>query len=1043
MSSCHHLAWLRHVRNERTGEVVLEDTGRLSRVIKELPKQASQTPQIALFIGTKTKDAAVKQIFSRNNIGRRGEKGNVNLRLDTVSINSDAPLLFAESSPSVQSATERSHLLCHETVAYPTRWEPSPYSISDIIFSRLYFLFCDVVCMFADDFSTQADVAEQLMTWIEIGGPKSLPEKIRPRLLIVISESSPYNELLDALHLRSVELGECFSVVRLFRLAGDYLSPLARYQRLRDEVYRQREEVANTKNGHQMLFSAVHLMSFFEKAVQHTARTISQEFNFIAAARCDNMVESDYLGHLKNFITLSQDYKTPYDSVASCIASSIIMDAYPPRMHSFSIQSIFSTIYKPYCYKALQDSYNSLCARHMCGEIERHCCDLFEKLQREYISSSRLHWGNMRTLDGSVALFRSNKTCLHCLRRPPERHLSCGHSICDECIRIFGTAIPCREGRIRIRCIYDDGNLLLDLKPRTAGARIMAIDGGGSRGVTPLEFMKELQKLLQDCPLHEMVDVACGSSSGGLITLAKFHLQWPIERCVNVFESFVVRCFGGSNSIFGYIKSAVNYITTDAMHDETTLESLLQEAYTPDKVFFGYAPNTIPGTRIAITAMTHGGRRTIFTNYNGLRDISVEGANQLKDKYMETAYAAIRPRNVKKEPLLWQVARATSAAPGFFKPANIDTGEFWDGALGFPNPTDLGRWEASRIWPDSVVDVVVSLGTGEEPKRARSTNSRTRILDTFNLLTDGQFHFLNMKTGSKTDQTLLRLNTQLPRPIRLDATDSLQLQRDNRLVSHFTPNRISLPIKPNDSEFEQIKESKTSFCKGFSPWIKYTAIKDIDGRGKLWLVQDKLTSRQIFTIKQQRLTDKTITNRLIKTSHVNLVNLQAAFLENHVISFVYDTTRISLAQLRKNMDLEEKYISYICREVLHGLRYFHRELGICCLGMSLDHILLTQAGGIKIGNVGSYMLRNNQGMECDDVRSLGFIMMEIMEPETASSKPNVIVLMKPELWSREIRSFQSMTQQSSIDELLTHIFMAYGISQSYPSLCRMVAMVAE
>ncbi|KAK6815592.1 hypothetical protein RU639_008662 [Aspergillus parasiticus] len=779
MASCHHLAWLRHVRNEQTGEVVLEDTGRLSRVIKELPKQTSQTPQIALFIGTKTKDAAVKQIFSRNNIGRRGEKGNVNLRLDTVSINSDAPLLFAESSPSVQSATERSHLLCHETVAYPTCWEPSPYSISDIIFCRLYFLFCDVVCIFADDFSTQADVAEQLMTWIEIGGPKSLPEKIRPRLLIVISESSPYNELLDALHLRSAELGECFSVVRLFRLAGDYLSPLARYQRLRDEVYRQREEVANAKNGHQMLFSAVHLMSFFEKAVQHTARTISQEFNFIAAARCDNMVESDYLGHLKNFITLSQDYKTPYNSVASCIASSIIMDAYPPRMHSFSIQSIFSTIYKPYCYKALQDSYNNLCARHMCGEIERHCCDLFEKLQREYISSSRLHWGNMRTLDGSVALFRSNKTCLHCLRRPPERHLSCGHSICDECIRIFGTAIPCREGRIRIRCIYDDGNLLLDLKPRTAGTRIMAIDGGGSRGVTPLEFMKELQKLLQDCPLHEMVDVACGSSSGGLITLAKFHLQWPIERCVNVFESFAIRCFRGSNSIFGYIKSAVNYIATDAMHDETTLESLLQEAYSPDKVFFGYAPNTIPGTRIAITAMTHGGRRTIFTNYNGFRDISVEGANQLKDKYMETAYAAIRPRNVKKEPLLWQVARATSAAPGFFKPANIDTGEFWDGALGFPNPTDLGRWEASRIWPDSVVDVVVSLGTGEEPKRSRSTNSRTRILDTFNLLTDGQFHFLNMKTGSKTDQTLLRLNTQLPRPIRLDATDSLQLQRDN------------------------------------------------------------------------------------------------------------------------------------------------------------------------------------------------------------------------------------------------------------------------
>jgi hypothetical protein len=70
-------------------------------------------------------------------------------------------------------------------------------------------------------------------------------------------------------------------------------------------------------------------------------------------------------------------------------------------------------------------------------------------------------------------------------------------------------------------------------------------------------------------------------------------------------------------------------------------------------------------------------------------------------------------------------------------------------------------------------------------------------------------------------------------------------------------------------------------------------------------------------------------------------------------------------------------------------------------------------------NVGSYLLWGNpESKQVPDIRALGFTMMEIMEPETASAKPNVIVLMKPERWSREIRSFQALTQRYSIQELL-------------------------
>jgi hypothetical protein len=60
-------------------------------------------------------------------------------------------------------------------------------------------------------------------------------------------------------------------------------------------------------------------------------------------------------------------------------------------------------------------------------------------------------------------------------------------------------------------------------------------------------------------------------------------------------------------------------------------------------------------------------------------------------------------------------------------------------------------------------------------------------------------------------------------------------------------------------------------------------------------------------------------------------------------------------------------------------------------------MFLNRAGDVKIANVGSYLIWGNRELKQDsDIRALGFMMMEIMEPETASAKPNVIVLMKPE-----------------------------------------------
>ena len=164
--------------------------------------------------------------------------------------------------------------------------------------------------------------------------------------------------------------------------------------------------------------------------------------------------------------------------------------------------------------------YDGSYTHHLCLEIERHFNIFFQQLESDSSSSARIHTENAGRHRRFLTPLRMNLTCLHCCCRCPERHLSCGHAICDICIRIFGGQISDREDRFHIRCIFgDQGNLTVDLKPRTAGLRIMSFDGGGSRGVVPLEYLRLLQDLLPGCPLHEQIDFAAGTSSGTKMSL--------------------------------------------------------------------------------------------------------------------------------------------------------------------------------------------------------------------------------------------------------------------------------------------------------------------------------------------------------------------------------------------------------------------------------------------------------------------------------------------------------------------------------------------
>jgi hypothetical protein len=338
MSYCDDLEWLRHVQSERTGEITLEDTGRFVRVTKELPRPTTQTPQLALFLGTRAKDIALKEIFPQNNLGRRGKRENINLRLETTSLNSDTPLLFADSTPFARDPTDRSQVICHEILPYSTCWKLEGHSLIDIVYNRLLFLFSDVVCVFADDFSSLDALAMRLVLWAEIGSAQK-SVAMRPRLLIITTENCQQDRaraLLEVIQPYSEMLGACFSLTKIIQLAGPYLSPTAKHQCLRDEIRRQRQEALAVRQKHGMLFCAEHLAALFQRAIFHTATTTKEQFCHITAARGATKPGNDFTNHLVDFLDLAREHKTPFQSVASYIASSIIMDAYPPRMHGKS-----------------------------------------------------------------------------------------------------------------------------------------------------------------------------------------------------------------------------------------------------------------------------------------------------------------------------------------------------------------------------------------------------------------------------------------------------------------------------------------------------------------------------------------------------------------------------------------------------------------------------------------------------------------------------------------------------------------------------------
>jgi predicted acylesterase/phospholipase RssA len=72
---------------------------------------------------------------------------------------------------------------------------------------------------------------------------------------------------------------------------------------------------------------------------------------------------------------------------------------------------------------------------------------------------------------------------------------------------------------------------------------------------------------------------------------------------------------------------------------------------------------------------------------------------------------------------IWQVGRATSAAPTLFAPIEIEDVLYGDGRTGWNNPTKEAIIESRNIWPNRPIGIVISIGTGLEAPLELKDNS--------------------------------------------------------------------------------------------------------------------------------------------------------------------------------------------------------------------------------------------------------------------------------------------------------------------------------
>lgn len=272
--------------------------------------------------------------------------------------------------------------------------------------------------------------------------------------------------------------------------------------------------------------------------------------------------------------------------------------------------------------------------------------------------------------------------------------------------------------------------------------RVLSIDGGGIRGIIPATILAQIEKSTKK-PIYKQFDLIVGTSTGGLLALiltAPVGGNEPVaaEEVVKLYETQGKEIFPKTNYVVitGLSWLFICLVAGTGFAGIGSVFSL----FLLSPFYFFIVGFCITGLIILITwillGYTYNMHSLIRPKYNdkGLTSLlqdKLESTRlkEAKTNLLITSYDIERRKphffrsfNTNKSPDFYMrdVARATSAAPTFFRPAKIKAynengNEYYtlvDGGIVANNPAMCAYVEAKKIWPDSKIELL-SIGTGE------------------------------------------------------------------------------------------------------------------------------------------------------------------------------------------------------------------------------------------------------------------------------------------------------------------------------------------
>ncbi|TKS76741.1 Calcium-independent phospholipase A2-gamma [Collichthys lucidus] len=248
------------------------------------------------------------------------------------------------------------------------------------------------------------------------------------------------------------------------------------------------------------------------------------------------------------------------------------------------------------------------------------------------------------------------------------------------------------------------------------GIRVLSIDGGGTRGVVPLQVLKLLEAETGK-KIHQLFDYICGVSTGAVLAFMLGLAHFSLEECAEMYRRFGSEVFR-QNPLVGTVKMGWSHSYYNTETWETILQSNNAIAVCTGCVKVVYVQVS------AVSAVVNWGmspKAFVFRNYNH------------------------KPGSLSRYAggsgcQMWQAVRASSAAPGYFQEFLLQSDIHQDGGIILNNPCALAVHESRLLWPNQPFQCVLSLGTGryDNVKRAptTSTSLRAKISNLISSATD-------------------------------------------------------------------------------------------------------------------------------------------------------------------------------------------------------------------------------------------------------------------------------------------------------------------